>query len=759
MRRIGEAGLILALLGRLAGADPTPPPPSPDAALAPFGPVALVDEIDCAGANSDHGFADDPAGASSTATILGASCRILRPIAKQASYLTYRIGRGKGLRAGAPYVLAVEYPEDAPRSIIVINTGNETSRGFHTGLTVGDALHAKYVDSLCESLNVPLSGRWEQWTLLMRLHDRFPAKGLPRGGITRALQPADGFDVTFCQFSAPNDPLSAGIAVRRIRLYQILEPDRLTQPLRLPPADLPHRRLFWREEMADGVIGDGKKGAEGGFNDPLDWYRHKAELMRFLGMNTYTKDLLEFGACQGWDPSPYGGNTWVYFNAAQAPLWTRIVELMGSYGFDVLPYYEYAGSKGEHGLGPQRRCQPLTRDDAYTHISWVESANADLTDPETLTDFRKMLDLTILRLKDKASFAGLWLRPRSQLPVSFSDAARQRFAREANAGTLVTRAQLRADKTLYGRYLDWWELRRRDFLTAARDYLRTNGVPNALVLYTGCPGEPGVGFVDWEPRFVTDQPERWRSVFAKAAKATTLLTPAEVAARGLYLDGLLAPGLTWGGWEVQHARPADDPAHYAGTDGVLFSHAFNRLYTVLSPKTFEAYRGPAGLALVRHYALNENMMTDAADKEMVGYFVANIERAGPTCMLAEVTAMAEGDPTLIGYLVGSNFGRDFPQYVRAFNANFLALPALPSRRLPDASSDPAVVVRAIDAGRHGTYLAVCNTAWQDRKGVRVRLPAAGPVAALVSGDALPRAGDTVTLDLGPCQLLALRIDR
>ena len=81
--------------------------------------------------------------------------------------------------------------------------------------------------------------------------------------------------------------------------------------------------------MADGVIG-GKDPKDRGLDEPLDWYRNKAELMRFLGMNTYTKDLLEFGACQHWDSSPYGGNKWVYFNSDMRGLWARIVELMGT---------------------------------------------------------------------------------------------------------------------------------------------------------------------------------------------------------------------------------------------------------------------------------------------------------------------------------------------------------------------------------------------------------------------------------------------
>ena len=735
----------------------------PVAELAPFGRLSLVDEIDCSAAGTDHEFVDSPAGSSTVATVLGSPCRVLKAVADEGSYVSYRVGRHKLLRPGAAYVLAVDYPEDAPRSMVVVNGGNETSRGFHTGITVGDALHPKYVNNFCESLDVPLSGQWEQWTLLFRLHDRFPDRVGIRGGATRPLLPDDGFCVTVAQFSAPNDPFSAGIAVRRIRLYEVIDPDKLAQPLCLPPADLPHRRLCWREEMADGVIGDGKKAA-GGVDNPLDWYRYKAELMRFLGMNTYTKDLLEFGACQAWDPTPYGGNKWVYFNADLAPLWEQIVGLMGSYGFDVLPYYEYAGSKGQEGIGPRRRCKPLGRDDAYSHIKWIESSNADITDPDTFEDFRKMVDLTVVRLKDKARFAGVWIRPRSQMPVSFADATRQRFAVEANGGAAVTRQQLKADKALYARYIDWWELKRRGFFTAVRDYMRTNGVPQATVLFTGCPSEPGEGFGSWDPRFVADKPDAWKPVFALPpdaapnAKATTVLTPAEVASRDLYLGGLLSPGLNWGGWELNHSRPADDPQHYTGTDGVLLTHAFNRLYTVLSPRTFDAYRAPAGLAIVRHYSLNENMMFDKDDKAKLGYFVADMERAGPYCMMAEAVAMANGDPSLIGYLSGGNFGRGFPLYARDFNANYLALPALPSRRLPDsASSDPAVVVRTIDAGRHGTYVAVVNTGWKASRGVKVRLPGPGAVTALVRGEALPRNADTVSLDLRPCQLVALRV--
>ncbi|MBN2451836.1 MAG: hypothetical protein JXR77_15715 [Lentisphaeria bacterium] len=706
--------------------------------MAPYGTLSLLDEVDCA-LDTGHGFYESRTSASRVETVLDRPCRVLPPAEGEGAFFGYRLGAMKLLRPGAAYVLAVEYPEDVPRSMVVVNTGNETSRGFHTGATVGDAFHAKYVNNLPESLHVPLSGRWETWSLLFHLHDRFPPRGLVRGAKPRPLTPADGFDVTIAQFSARNMPLSRGAAAARIRLFEVLHPEALAAPLRLPPGDLPRRRLFWREEMSDGVIGSkDAKGDQRGIADAIEWYRHKAELMRFAGIHTFSKDLLEFGACQHWDPTPGGGNAWVHFDHTTKDLWGRIVELMAAYGFDILPYYEYSGSRGDKGLGYERRCRPLTRDDAYTHIRWIENANADITDPATYDDFRRILDLTILRYTGRAPFAGAWIRPRSQLPVSFGDGALERFAGEANGGEPVSRDRLQADRALYDRYLAWWNTKRRDFLVAMRDHLRRNGLEDAVVLFTGCPGEPGVPFPSWAPVMVTDRPEAWREVLARPEHATAkgetiqAISLQEVVSRSLYLDALTAPGLTWGGWEVQHARPADDPATYRTVEGVLLTHAFNRLYTVASPATLEAFRTPTGLALVRHYALNENMMFDREDKDILGYFVADMERSGPYCRMSEAVAVARGDPTMIGYLVSNNMGYGFPAYVRSFNANFLALPALSSRVLENAADAPDITVRTIETDGHGTWFALVNTG-MGPVNARVMLPGVTVLRECVSG--------------------------
>ncbi len=727
--------------------------------LPPFGRLRLVDEVDLSQAQVGHLFRQGPGSTSRVETVLDRPCRVLAPQADRAGYFAVRLGRYKLLRPGAAYVLAVEYPEDRPRSFIVTCGGCETSRGFHTGATVGDALHPKYVNNNPESLRVPLSRKWEAWTLYFHLHDRFPDLAFIRGDGERKLTPDDGFDVAMAHFSAPNDPTSAGPAVARIRLLEVPDGADVAQPVRLPPADLPRRHVFWREEMADGVIG-GKKETERGLKERLDWYRFKLAQMRLLGIRTFTKDLLEFGACQHWDPTEGGGNNWVHFNGDTKDLWGRIVELMGREGMSVLPYYEYAGSKGYKGLGYQRRCKPLTRDDAYTHIKWVESANADVTDPDTLADFRKMIDLTVLKLADKARFEGVWIRPRWQLPMSFADATRSRFARQANGGQEVTREQLRTDAALLKRYEDWWFAQRREFLAAVRDHLRAR-IPQAVVLYTAEGGEPGTSFPTWEKRIVTDDVPAWGKILAdpvhvKDNKPVVAITPDTVVQKGLYLEALQAAPLNWGGWEVHHANPPADPQRYRDTPGVLLTHCIHRYYSAASPRTFDAFRGPAGLAVVRHLALNENMMFDASDQPLLGYFVCDFERAGPYCMMTEAMAVANGDPTMLGYLYGGNLGRGFPRYVRRFNAAFLALPALPGTVDARACDDKQVVVRVIKTDAHGTYLAVVNTGLEAKTGLALRVPA-GAVTDAASGAALEVRDAAVRLDLDPFELRAILV--
>jgi len=179
---------------------------------------------------------------------------------------------------------------------------------------------------------------------------------------------------------------------------------------------------------------------------------------------------------------------------------------------------------------------------------------------------------------------------------------------------------------------------------------------------------------------------------------------------------------------------------------VLLTYTFNKAYTVGSKTAFERFRTETGLAIIRHYCLNEDGMKG------MGYFVTDIDWHGPYTMMAEARAMANGDPRYIGYLASSAFNKGSIEYVREFNSNFLALPALPSSLVENASDDPEIVVRKIEANEYGTYLAIVNTSVEDKSSVNIKLPVRGDVADASNGIMILADTSEITLDMFPAQL-------
>jgi MYXO-CTERM domain-containing protein len=742
MRHVRSLALSASLLvvGAVSMGAPTKASAAPVVA-DPFAPLALklVDQVECGSASDPHVVTEDPVGASTIETIGGVPTRTMANTA-EARYFAYTLGKGKGLVAGKAYVLAIEYPEDAPRTLFVVNRGSETTRGVSTGPTTGDVL-TSYGNQNHESLKIPLAGKSRTFRMMFRLHDRFGDLKVPREASVRPHVPADGFWVAIAQPAAKNAPFSKGAAASKISLYEVTDESKLVLDVHYPPDGLPRRHLFWREEMADGVVSSMVQN-ERGYDEPLDWYEHKLQLMQFLGMNAFSKDLLEFGHNQGWDSTPFGGNAW-YYQSKYPDRWGKIVALATKYGFPVLPYYEYAGSIGSAGLGSKKLCKTLSGKETYTHITWSENANADVTDPQTLVDIQHLLDATIGGFKG-TKFLGAWLRTRvSEIPISFSDRCLGLFAKEANGGVAIDRTKLTADAALRTKYYGWWYGKRKTFLLAVRDHLRTIAGADADLWFTAYTGEPGA---DFGGGVVTDDPAPWTALAVKNQSYDDVLKS------GSYVKATLSMPPTWGGWEWDHSIPPPDPSAYADTDGVLFTYPFNRLYTVSSEKGFDAFRMKSGLSIVRHFSLNENSMDDK-----LGYFVSDVDRAGPYSMLAEARAMAYGDPSSIGYLSSADFNRAFPEYVRAFDAAYLALPALPSKLEAGAASNADVMVRSIATPKDGTYLSVVNVAMIDRDDVTVRLPVVGHVTDLVTLAELPVSDGKVTLSLYPGQLVALRV--
>ncbi len=368
--------------------------------------LPVVDEIDPSVQPPAYQYPND---ASRVGTLLGRPARVLPP-GDGPKVMAWVIGRGRGLKPGAAYLLEVDYPDDLPRTLFIANRGADLVRGFATGSATGDC-RQQYVQPSLESLDYPQTGQWQRHRMIFFLHDRFQGLYAQRdsrpGG--RPFGPADGFHVIIFQSKRLNDPRSQGAAIGRIRLRAV--PDHRGP---LSRGRIPSGRPAPPPRVLAG--GDGRRSRAGrdvndrGVTDPLDWLLFKARMARLLAINTFAKDLLEFGFNQGWQS---GDPNWV--NNAQPPitdLWDRAVPRIAAEGLDLLPYYEYKGAIGLKearplSLGWQRRAEKLYHNlpnTRYTPIWWTEDHNADLTDPDTLADARRLLDRTVIAHKGKAQF-------------------------------------------------------------------------------------------------------------------------------------------------------------------------------------------------------------------------------------------------------------------------------------------------------------------------------------------------------------------
>ena len=740
--------------------------------LPVYGPCIVVDTVDCT--QTDHRFADYPAGASRVETILGKPCRVLDVQPETASWVDWRLGEGKDLRPNGAYVVVIEYPDDEPRAFHVRNYGNNSRRSFYTGQSNGDAFEGPIVHHKPESLKIPQTGKFQMWSSLTFLGLR----AATRDDTGKMDIATDGFEIAISQYQKKWHPLSAGIAVSRILLCEIVDEKAAWAKINFPPAPLPRRHIFWREEMADGVT------AEGGLcdsNQGLDWIEQKFRAMKIFAQNTYCKDLLEFGHNQGWDvnwkrrnnlPGAKHANWMWGGNGQDWDIWGRIVPMaVDQYGFDVLPYYEYGGAAGDMScstppLGPQKRAEPLDMDNKpkdhginYTHIWWSDGKlRVDITDPDTLDELEYILDCTIFRFKEqveKGGFLGVLMRPRpGQWPVSFADATRARFAKEENGGQAVSRADLKANKALYDRYIAWFGKRRAQFMEEIRKYLEDGGVKNAVAILENDDSETGYPLKDGGSMTTDDLP------FCQAklpGKSIVDVNDPSVVGQHRYLQALRTPSGTWGCWEWQHASPFCDPEHYQDLRNVWIAMPFHALFTVTDPACLKEFDNANGTStIIRHYDLNEGTLFQGDKPGSTGYCMADWEHAGRACMIAEVNAMANGDPVNIGYLMGSNYTRGFPGPVVEFNRNFLALPALPSKKLEGACADPDVTFRRIDCGGlgKGAYYAVVHTGRSPKSNVEIRVPEGVARLTDINGQPYPVREGVVTIPLlRPWQLM------
>lgn len=725
--------------------------------LETYGDLTLVDSIECA-TDTQHSFREFPAGRSYVSNILGQACIVMHHVKtsetsngnESSAYMSWRIGKGKNLVPSDPYLFVVEYPDDAPRSSTIINRGAPTRRGFHTGITVGDALSPPYVMNFPESYEIPLTQGFEKIEQVMYLVEK--AVTYNEQG-SRMDTSVEGFDIAFALFPQEDQKASHGVALKSIKLYHINDEENLKAKITYPKGNTPRRVVTFREEMSDD-------GGHASFADPVQWYRNKGRLMSALGMNTYSRDLLEFGYCQYWDPAYNNyGDGWMNYNYEMRGLWEQVVTVMGEQGHNLFPLYEYAGGRGAwDSLGNKKLVKPLfidTKTDArFNNQDYQENCLVDITSAAAHEDFKKVLDCTIIRFKDKANFLGSWVRSRGQMPVSFHENTVALFCQEKGYDSATVTRRYIADQgmnsDIYKEYMAWWYLKRVEFFNEMQKYLEENGVANAKSFYTSCPAETGEYAYNWWGGTVANN-DTWANVSGESAISVG-------AATWNYNEYCLKREWpTWGNYEFFHTTPTDDPQNYANLKNVGLTYPFNRVYTVVGGYDKSWRNSSDDLFFVRHHSLNENALTDENGTHILGYYTADFEKAGRGCMLSELWSMAICDPTMIGYLFGYDLGRNNAKPVREFNQNFLALPATKSTVVSGGYWGAELTVRRWDTEESGTYFAVINTSTKEFKNQNIKFTNNSSefdkIYRVVGGQKYAVTSGAIDVDIQPLEMI------
>ena len=721
--------------------------------LEDYGALTLVDEIDCSLSledDPDHMFREYPSGWSTVEDILDVPTRVMAHKSDTCCYVSWRVGKGKGIVPNEPYVLVVDYPDEAPRSVTVFNFGNATRHGYHTGWTAGDSWSPPYVTQSIESWAIPYSGETKQ---LIQVMVPFEKSKQYNGSDSRIYMDTEGFDLNFGIIKAGEAPDSVGLAVSAIRLYKIDSYDVARPRIPYPADGLPRRIVTSREEMGDG-------DDFAGFKHPQDFYKGRAKMIRLLGMNTCSKDLLEFGYMQNFS----GSDRWGY----AANYWDEIVDNLAAEDVSILPFYEYHGSRGSSGWGYIADNKPWTLNSVknedwkylFSNQSYVYNCMMDMTSDDALWDLQNLYQVTIQPYLDRANFLGMWIRNRGAMGMGFSPRAVDRFNSETVRN--VTRRDIydsrNAGTDLYKQYRAWWYGKRCNVFQSLQATIRNGIGENAKLYYSNTIEEPGEFWANWgNPRPALISNEEGYTYQGKNFNQFTgknWSTDVEGAANRYWSNALNADGPSWTeSIEIHHSCPADDPHNYTNLNHVALCYPFNTVWTVADKTASARYRNKSGdLPFVRHYSLNENDFRNASNSEICGYYTCDWDHAGRAVVLAELYAMAYDDPTMLGYLFTANLVRNDSTYVREFNLNYLSLPALKGDVLVGGEWPATFTVRRWVTDK-GTYWAVINCDSKPWSGQVDFQTEAAQIWHTVSGDALPLSGGKANLELEPFQMV------
>jgi len=711
--------------------------------MAHLGRLAVNDSIACGLSNDHHIFLDgrvdsvlgeenvtDRLPGSKITNFWDGAGRIM---AYDRGFFAYTIGLN--LKRGQPYVLEIQYPEDAPRTMALVIGNGVYTPGIHTGHTLGQPEPRFFA----EQIMFPLSKHMEKAQFIV-----WPGEREVRNGLL----------VGIADPGVRNAPFSHKPLVFTITLYNMMTLARPRVRASFPPE---LQRFAWTE-CERAVSWDNARylphvnsifyGLNALAPSVLSWNDRDDDMAGIMTPSTrYVRYVRRMVGGVEYETTVREDAAHHYNYLAEYNDWAR------TFGLAVMPVLEYGGSDM---LPPEARAVAADGD-AYPPVR-RSATGRDITDsvdvchPAVQDDARALVREIVTSLTDeqKSVLRPLILRRRAEfLSTAYNDATLQRFLGETGRTCPATApAEVRAwiVSTCHDAYRRWYQSNLLAFAAAVQqEYAQHAHQADGPALYYHWrqPGMPFEGVYFQTAEAWTDHWSRVRCVpfegFPLPAINADMLVKAVSAwtttEEGLYPDLLPQAGVL-PVMPVYGTVAAATHAYAALFRGDATAVKITRQR--LSPARVHRRGRPPLAAGSTMYRSREHVMYDAL-LAFVNYnprYLA-FDQSHPPCFPAA-------------------------EYARQFIANFLALPALPLENVPQ----PGQAALYVGMARIGTrtYLAIANLDFMPLEArVHVPLPAVREVMPLTGAPkAVPHfvheRGIIFNLSLAPLELRSVRVD-
>lgn len=432
-----------------------------------LGKLTLNDGVLCGASNDVHQLTDGRYSpsvkdrisqryyASEITNIFGGRGRV---ITQDRGYFSYNLG--VRLKLNMPYLLEIEYPEDAPRTIAVSVSGGTYSPCVQTGHT----LPYQRPDQFVEQLQLPLNNNLNKMQFIVWAGDD---------------EIKNGFNVAIADPGDLVAPFSKKPLILRISLYSFLTIAVPQQKERFPEK---YQRYVWTE-------GEAMMGRDGVFFAPV-------LNSLFFGMNGFSPLALAWnsrGGSNGTVMFPTEHYTISYKkeingveymsdrkedNSRRNNYIGECADMARFLKMKIFPRVEYGGSdklKDKHAVGMDGKQYPPY---FYSREAAPLSDSVDITYDGVAEDFASIIDEMVASVPERSRsiFENLIIRQRANFtPVSYSDNALRLYAGEK--GIQLTGDALRTEVTMNRNddYRRWYQNKKFAFFS------KVNAAYNSLL--------------------------------------------------------------------------------------------------------------------------------------------------------------------------------------------------------------------------------------------------------------------------------------